>query len=235
MKGRQVQDALSVSDQHFPLWHPIGINVHFTNAVLGERAGRDGENFSVHWNKKRFFYNVGPFKIPFSLLALITIILICKLQTLKNSSEDSFEPSHLVIHCFRQMKTTNNFLSFIRKLATTFNSVRLWLWGWRTRTWSSCRSCPPWPDFSEQQSSSWAAVRKINTVAQQRCPEEARTLPQAAEFNWSWEKAGRFFSFFFQIPGGETLWVTRRPKRKTSNPPNYSSTERRIMAVRIAL
>lgn len=116
------------------------------------------------------------------------------------------------------------FLAFIRKPVTTFISVQLWLWGWRTRTWSSCRFCPPWPDFFEQQSSSWAARRKINTVAQQHWPEEARTLLQDAQLNLSREKAG---SLFF-IPRGETLWVKQSPKTKTSNPHNHWSTDGRI-------
>lgn len=64
MKGRQVQDALSGSNQHFPLWHHIGINVHFMKVVLEERAGRDGDNLSVHWNKK-YFLQCGTFYNPF--------------------------------------------------------------------------------------------------------------------------------------------------------------------------
>lgn len=195
------------------------------------------QKFTEVFEEKNIFYNVGPFKIPYWLLTLITILSICKLQTLKNSSENMrlffFLPSRLVIHCFKKNEDDklNNFLSFIRKSATTFISVRLWLWGWRTRTCSSCRSCPPWPDFFEQQSSSWAAERKINTVAQQRCPAEAQTLLQAAEFNLNWEKAG----CSFLIPGGQTLWVKQSPKRKTSNPHNHWSTERRIMTEKIAL
>lgn len=128
-----------------------------------------------------------------------------------------------------------HFLSFIRKPVTTFISVRLWLWGWRKRTWSSCRSCPPWPDFFEQQSSSWAAERKIHTVSQQQCAEKAQTLLRAAELNLSSEKAGFFCLFIcFFIPRGETLWVKQSPKRKTSNPHNHWSTELRIVTGRIA-
>lgn len=46
------------------------------------------QKFTEMFEEKNIFYNVGPFKIPYSLLTLITILLICKLRTLKNSSEN---------------------------------------------------------------------------------------------------------------------------------------------------
>lgn len=42
----------------------------------------------------------------------------------------------------------------------TFISFQLWPSGWRKQTWASCRSCPPWLEFSEQLSSSWVAGKR---------------------------------------------------------------------------
>lgn len=91
-----------------------------------------------------------------------------------------------------------HFLCFIRKTVTTFIPVPLWLWGWRKRTLSSCRSCPPWPDFSEQQSSSWAAARKINTAAQRKHRLCCRMQ------NWIWAKRKQV-PFFFTTKRRNTL------------------------------
>lgn len=48
------------------------------------------QKFTEVFEEKNIFYNVGPFKIHYSLLTLITILSICKLQTLKYSSENFF-------------------------------------------------------------------------------------------------------------------------------------------------